>query len=229
MAWFHPDGSDDLFNSPLALPSPEPGELDQRPGDDAANAVAAIESRVGVLEDDLQEAQLFRRPIGRPRSRLPAGDLDDRPRVWGGEADQHPGEGGFAATGLADDPERLAGEHLKVDVDQGVDALAVRAGVSLGGVLDSNQWLVESALRRGRPLLGGHPPQLASLIGLEALRRTARPQVDHRRTRRPASVVGETATRGVDAADLSLLRPRQKARDGVQPVQVLALTAPGHA
>src|SRR6185312_16019270 len=79
-------------------------------------AVARVEARVGVLEDDLDlaaaPAALLRRPR---RGRAVVTARGDRARGRRGQADKHPRDGRLARPGLADDRQRSAGRDVQVD------------------------------------------------------------------------------------------------------------------
>ena len=92
----------------------------QRLGQDLADRHARIERGIGVLEDDLGVAAERAQPVGVEREQVAALEAD----TAGIRLDQpqhQPADGGFAATGLADQRQRLAGLDLEADAVDRLD------------------------------------------------------------------------------------------------------------
>ena len=154
-------------------------------------------------------------------------ELDLRPRIGRGQAEQDAGEGGLAAARLADEAERLAGADVEVDVDQPRGRARRRYAERL-----------RHAAQAARP---APPPratagdlqvdrrlarQLGRALVVVAARRAAGADVVRRRRLGAAAVVGERAAVGEDAARGSW-RPAagRKPGDRVEAAVVLAPAA----
>src|SRR5436190_1465816 len=114
------DGLEQLLDLLTALASVADAVDLQRRGDDRTDALARIEARVRILEDDLH--------LLAERSQVAPAELADRATaeldVAGGRFEQahdRPAERGLAASGLADEPERLALVDGEGDVVDCVD------------------------------------------------------------------------------------------------------------
>src|SRR5262249_9134316 len=118
------DGAHQLQQPLLRGVAGEPGELLQRPTQDAAHGVAAVESRIGVLEDDLDPAPLAARPLAEPRCQRRSVEHDGAARRPD-DPEQRPGERRLAAPRLADEPKRLALPDRGRDAYEGVDLVPV--------------------------------------------------------------------------------------------------------
>ena len=99
-------------------------ESRQRPRDEPLDRMPAVQRRVRVLEDDLERLLLLVRPARGSLGERLAVERDLRALVGSSQAEQRPRERGLAASGLADQPERLAGAELHGDVDEPVDRLS---------------------------------------------------------------------------------------------------------
>ena len=93
-----------------------PHQHGQRAGDDAVDREAAVERRVGVLEDDLHRADLLAVALADAAGERGAVELDHRALVGLGEPEQQARERGLAAARLAHEPERLAGAEREREV-----------------------------------------------------------------------------------------------------------------
>ena len=91
----------------------EPGELADRARQDVARGPAAIERRVGVLEDHLEGTLVLRRPAARLGGQGVLIELDRAARVRPLDAQDRPRQGRFARARLADEPEGLAVAQLQ--------------------------------------------------------------------------------------------------------------------
>ena len=123
MALLHPDGVDELYEPLLKLVAREAAELGKGPRDESADAVPAVEGRVGILEDDPQRLQLLRGPVLRREGECGLVELDDGARIGGVQAEENPGECRLPAAGLTHQSERLTGEQFEVDVDESFEIL----------------------------------------------------------------------------------------------------------
>ena len=166
-------------------------------------------------------------PCGDGSDALPP-DLDDGAIVGGGETHQHPGECRLAAPRLAHHAQSLPRVQLEVDVDEGAHGVAA-AGVGLGDVFQPDHWRCQG--RPGRRGDFGRRPawQCASLLVLEASRRTLPAEGYQGRNLGTAMVVGECTPSSKDATGLHLTRRGQEAGDRLQAVPVLAMHLPGQA
>ena len=102
----------------------EPGQLAHRAAQDLAHGPAAVERRIGVLEDDLDRPLVLDRPAGGGRVELVVVELDRAPGVGALDAEDGLGQRRLARPGLADEAQRLAVVEREVDLDERRDAVA---------------------------------------------------------------------------------------------------------
>src|SRR3954451_20036758 len=121
------DGVGELAQVLLALGAGVAAQLHQRPSQDALYREPAVERRVGILEDDLQGADVVAPALDdRLLERVPI-ELDDGPLIGRGEAEQSARERRLSAARLSHEPERLARLQDEVDVVHGPDVVALLA------------------------------------------------------------------------------------------------------
>ena len=154
-----PDGLEHLVDDLLALlgvDAPVPDA--QRLGDDVADLAARVQRRDRVLEDQLDLGPRRRAWPRRPAAVRSVPVEHDPARVGGGQLHDRPAGRRLAAPGLADEPERLAGEDVEADAGDGVDPPAPARRELDDEVLDPQQGLGRGArhgaagCRVGRPL-----------------------------------------------------------------------------
>ena len=204
----------------------QPGELLQRAQQDAAHRVAAVERRVGVLEDDLERPQLVARALLRSGSASAAPSSERRPVVGGTMPSSvrasvvlplpdsptrpsvSPGQIAALTLGERVDVVSSLAEDLRQLVERARPAVAPRStgGLEIGGLL---------ARQLGR-----------ALVVAAAARRGRAPTAMSGGSSVPAALVRERAAVGEDAARAARApRLRQEARDRVEPAVVLAHAA----
>ncbi len=203
-------------------------ELRQRPGDQPAHGVAAVQRGVGILEDDLERLLLGQRaPVRERRERLSV-ELDDAAGVGGGEPDDDAGQRRLSAPGLADEAERLARQDLDVDILQSADVMAglmERLGDAAGADHRSVAVAVRGELAGGRVVCGDGPRQRLGALVEVTPRAAAAAELVDRWMFGAAAVLNEAATVGEDAALDLVTGLRRKPGDRVEP----AAPAPGVA
>src|SRR5215211_5416480 len=111
----------------LALAARVAAQLLQRAAEDALHREAPVQRGVGVLEDDLQRADVVAPALRDLLLELLPVELDDRPLVGGDEPEQRARERRLAAAGLADQTQRLARPQDEVEVVHGADIVALLA------------------------------------------------------------------------------------------------------
>ena len=97
-------------------------ELLHRAEQDALHRVTPVERRVGILEDDLDRAQIVARALLVESARATRPRARRRPVVGRHDAEQRSGERRLAAARLADEPERLARPDRGADADERMDS-----------------------------------------------------------------------------------------------------------
>jgi len=164
-----------------------------------ANAVPPVQGRVGVLEDDLYRPELVTFPAGAVRRQLVGLELDDRARIGGNQPEQHPGQCRLAAAGLAYETQSLTETQVEVHPDHSLDALAAaHEGLRHAPEADDRRRrLVQGPQRH---VLRRRPRQLRRLLVVVAARAPRGAHLVHRRRLGDATVLGERATVGEDAA-----------------------------
>ena len=155
----HPHRGDQLAQARLQRVAREAAQPLQRPPEQLADAVAAVEGRVGVLEHDLERFQLLAAAVARIADHRHALQVDLGAGIGGRQAEQHPGEGRLAAARLAHQPQGLAGIDVEIDVDQPAQVLAEeverlghtpQAHHRLAGLARTCRTCLSSAASRGR-------------------------------------------------------------------------------
>ncbi len=224
MPFLHPHRPDQLGH-PLPEPLPgQAGQLGQRAADQPAHRVAAVQRRVRVLEHDLQRLELIAGAVAHVGGQRLLGELDGRARIGRDQAEQHPGQGGLAAAGLADEAERLPAPQVEVHPGERAQRRAA-GGEGLRHVHQPGQRL---GILRGPGQAHVHRCAPRQVRGdVVAVAAGGVPRVDRERGRRclAAAVLGDRAARGEHAPGQRVARRRQEARDRVQPAVVLALVA----
>src|SRR5207302_3291883 len=115
----------------------EAGELLEGSAQDAANGVPAVECRVGVLENDLECADLPLAPLRQARCELLSVELERAGRRLD-DPEQRPGERRLAAAGFPDEAERLSTPDRSGDARERVHDLAALAKV-LAELLETDE------------------------------------------------------------------------------------------
>ncbi len=143
------DRRGDLAQALLAAFASHADELRQCAPDDAPNRRAAVERRVGVLEDRLERPHLLVGALDDPGRELLAGQLDGRARIGSRQAEEDPRQRRLAAPRLADEPQGLARADGEVDVDQRLHPVALVA-VGLARMPQPDDRLAGRAAGRNR-------------------------------------------------------------------------------
>src|SRR4051794_40931457 len=106
---------EELADTSFLLSAVHPVIEGQRTGQNIVNRLGGIEGGVGGLKDDLQFAQFIATAVAQIPLKWLAfeEDLPLRSRQYAGD---HPREGRFPATGLADDAEVLTAMKLEADL-----------------------------------------------------------------------------------------------------------------
>ncbi|ESY78827.1 hypothetical protein X740_18865 [Mesorhizobium sp. LNHC221B00] len=186
----------------------------------------AIECRIRVLEDDLHRLDLVIAAVLQPWRQHLALELDGAAVVGWHKAKQQPGEGGLAAAGFADQPERFAWTKIERDVLDGAQGMAM-AGIGLVQPRDAQHGCCRRFWRRRHIARRGARQGLRPVVIMAA--RQALPalvaQIIERRQFGAAAVVGERAAIGEGTALDVGANARQEAWNGVEPALVLALAA----
>ena len=199
MALFHPHRFHDLGQALLALVARQPGQLEQGPTDQVANGVAAVQCRVGVLENDLHRLELVAAAARGGGAERAALELDLPALVRWRQTEQHPGERGLPASRFPDQSERLTEMDIEIDTDKGLDFLPVhrerlrhapQPDDGLGGLVRGRQLRVLRCRSRER----------RCPVVEVAARDTPSAHLVQRRLLLGAAPLGERATLGEDAA-----------------------------
>ena len=136
---FEPDSFDETGYVALRLCAGAGEAVEQdRLGQDRADAHAAVERRVGILEDHLDRLAQRPDPAGRAfaGNALPA--IEHAARGGAHEARDDIGDGGLAAAGFAHEPEHFAAADGEGDIVHRAEAMAFRARKpAAGGVVDA--------------------------------------------------------------------------------------------
>src|SRR5207245_2602132 len=182
----------------LGRGSRDAGQLLERSAEDAPNGMAAVQRRVGILEDDLQLANVRLGPP-RERGREDMGIELHRASGGGEEAEDGPGEGRLAAAGLADGSQSLPRPGRRGDGLERVDP----APILLDGFVTSlaaTQGCRRTAAQAGLPRPGWCRPGqvLRPLVEVAAARVIFRDLIQ-RRLRRTANVLSQPAPGREDA------------------------------
>ena len=123
-------GEPDVAGEPLepfvCRAAGEPGELAERPAQDAPHGMAAVESLAGALEHDLQGTDVLR-PTARETWREQAAIESDRAGARLDEPEECARERRLAAAGLAHEAEGLPRSDRRRDVVESVNLTAVLA------------------------------------------------------------------------------------------------------
>ena len=187
----------------------EPGELADRARQDVAGGPAAIERRVGVLEDHLEGALVLRRPAARLGRQGVLIELDRAARVRPLDAQDRPGQGRLARARLADEPEGLAVAQLQGDADQRRHVVAALVE-GLRHAFDGQRDVASDGVGADDRRRLDH---LAEPVDVVATRPLAVADLDDRRHHGPAQLVGELAAIDEHAGRQVRADLRQVARD----------------
>ena len=228
MALLHPNRTDDFQEAPFRGLARETRQLLERPRDDVTHAVAPVQRRVGVLEDDLHRLQLLAVALGALGGERDPLELDHRSLVRHGETEQNARKRRLAAARFAHQSERLARLQVEVDPDDGSHVLAADVE-GLGHAAQADDGLFARGRAPQLDLLGRRAGQFGCPVVVVAPRRPRRGDLVHRRSLFDATVGRERAALGEDASDGDLPGSGEEAGDRVEPPMILALPAAGDA
>ena len=192
-------------------------QLGEGAGDQLAHRMAAVERRIGILEDDLQRLLVGCRSLGGLARHRVAVEGHLAALIGCGQAHQNPRQRGLAAPGLTDQSHRLSGGDVEIHLVEPPDGLAAHVeGLARRAHLHHRLAGALAGFGRRRLLAGGAQRHRLGALVVVAAGAASPADLVHRRRLGAAALVGQAAAVGVDAALDDRARRGQRARDGGQ-------------
>ena len=189
--------------------------------------MATVERAVGVLEDDLQSAEIRVCPLLEPRGKLAAFELHGA-RGRRDDPEQRPRQRCLARAGLTDEAERLAGPDRRRDAGERVNFMA-SLDEDLAEIVEPHERCLLPVDGRHQELRGLLAWQPGSQVLVEAPCDVAGGGLRDGRLLAEATIVCQGAAIGEHAAFEPRAETRQEPRDRVEPAVVLPDAAAGYA